>query len=68
MVHTGLLQVGKQQILHQAKDHLNEKHTYFGHKALKIVTLFFSSEKYTEQPKEIALYAAWAIRSDGPSV
>jgi len=47
---------------------LNEKHTYFGVAALKIVTAFFSTEKYAGKPKAIAKYAEWATRSDGPGV
>ncbi|KAH9995455.1 hypothetical protein BJV74DRAFT_739415, partial [Russula compacta] len=49
-------------------DRLNEKRTYFGHEAIKIVTSFFNTEKYAGRRSAIAKYANWATRSDGPGV
>ena len=60
--------VCKQLTLYQAKDRLNEKRTYFGREALKIVSSFFGTEKYAGHPDKIATYAAWATKSNGPSI
>ncbi|KAH9984631.1 hypothetical protein BJV74DRAFT_776087 [Russula compacta] len=53
---------------YRAKDRLNEKRTYFGREAIKIVTSFFNTEKYAGRRSAIAEYANWATHSDGPGV
>ncbi|KAH9970817.1 hypothetical protein BJV74DRAFT_718903, partial [Russula compacta] len=53
---------------YRAKDHLNEKQTYFGHEAIKIVTAFFRTEKFAGRCSAIAEYANWATCSDSPGL
>jgi hypothetical protein len=52
----------------QSRDRLNEKRTFFGHKAIKLVSDFFKGETYLNKPKAIAKYAAWAVRGNGPAL
>ncbi|KAH9958407.1 hypothetical protein BJV74DRAFT_789290 [Russula compacta] len=51
-----------------AKDRLYKKRSFFSRTAIKIVTKFFRGEKYANKPKEIAEYAEWATRGDGPAI
>jgi hypothetical protein len=50
------------------RDCLNEKRTFFGQEAIKIVTNFFKDEAYANKPKVIAKYALWATRGNGPAL
>lgn len=52
----------------KAVDRLNEKRTWFGTEALKLVDRFFEGSDYVNNPYAIAKYAQWAIRGDGPSL
>ena len=47
---------------------MNDRRTYFGRQALKIMTQFFETEPYKDNPKAIAKYARWAIKADGPAI
>ena len=60
--------VSSDQRVFQAKDRLNKKRTYFGRQGLKIVTEFFQGEAYANKPTEIAKYAKWAVRGNGPAL
>jgi hypothetical protein len=50
------------------KDRLNEKRSFFGRQGIKIIADFFKDEPYSNKPKEIAKYARWATRGDGPAI
>jgi hypothetical protein len=52
----------------QAKGRLNEKRSFFGREAVKIITEFFNGAGYANKPKAIAKYARWAVRGDGPGL
>ena len=54
--------------LSQSRDRLNEKRTYFGRKASKLVKAFFNGDKYASNRRAISKYARWATRGDGPSI
>jgi hypothetical protein len=47
---------------------LNEKRTYFGCAAIRVVRKYFDTEKYKNQPKLIARYAQWAMQRNGPAI
>jgi hypothetical protein len=47
---------------------LNEKRTYFGCEAIRVVRRYFDAEKYKNHPGLIARYAQWAVRKDGPAI
>ena len=52
----------------QAVDHLNEKWTWFGSKALKVVNRFFQGQDYVNNAPKIAQYAMWATCGNGPAL
>ena len=52
----------------QAVDHLNEKQTWFGSKALKFVNCFFQGPEYINNPNKIMQYALWVTQGDGSAL
>ena len=54
----------------QAIDRLNELRSKFGSRAIKAVDKWFTTPNtpYYQNPTEIARYARWAVRKDGPAI
>jgi hypothetical protein len=54
----------------QAKSHINDKRTFFGRHAIKIVTAFFDSTDFADNCFGLTIsdYAQWAARSNGPGI
>jgi hypothetical protein len=52
----------------QAKDRINEKRTFFGRQAIKIVSAFFNTTNFADNRAWVAEYALWATRPNGPGI
>ncbi|KAH9976660.1 hypothetical protein BGW80DRAFT_1115985, partial [Lactifluus volemus] len=51
---------------YKAKDQINEKQTYFGRCAIKVVTNHFNSLEFIGNHAGIANFVLWATQSNGP--
>ncbi|KAH9956764.1 hypothetical protein BC827DRAFT_1270683 [Russula dissimulans] len=54
--------------IYLGKGSTQRKRSFFGLKAIKIVAEFFRDKAYANRPNEIAKYALWAMRGDGPAI
>ncbi|KAH9987755.1 hypothetical protein BJV74DRAFT_796436 [Russula compacta] len=55
------------KIYAMAKDRINEKRTFFGRQAIKVITAFFEGDRFKNNRAAIMEFAAWATRGDGPA-
>lgn len=55
-------------ILFQTKDRLNEKRSSFGMRGKSVPDAFLATADYIGNPKQIAKYAKYALRDDGPNI
>lgn len=66
------LRTPSSQCLHdvhfEARDRLNDKRSWIGRQAVKIVKELFNSPDYVDNPTAIAEYAQYATRVDGPAL
>ncbi|RDB20421.1 hypothetical protein Hypma_012520 [Hypsizygus marmoreus] len=56
------------KLFDKASDRVGEKRGHFGSRAIKVVKAFFEQRQFSNNPEEIARYAKWAARKDGPGI
>ncbi|KDQ63883.1 hypothetical protein JAAARDRAFT_187284 [Jaapia argillacea MUCL 33604] len=56
------------KVFKTAIDRINEKRSFIGRRALEIVAEYFSNSPYAHDASEIAKYAQWASRPNGPGI